>query len=118
MKTTLKGHGKYYPGCFYGLVLSLPFVVEYLVIAYPHFKSVGTVVQVILFVVPILLMYFLFLFVGKRFHDFTERMYDRFSFSSAHSKHWDDFTEIVSMFLLLLLFMVIVQVSEHIRRRA
>ena len=115
MKTTLKGHGKYYPGCFYGLVLSLPFVVEYLVIAYPHFKSVGTVVQVILFVVPILLMYFLFLFVGKRFHDFTERMYDRFSFSSAHSKDWADFTEILSMLALLVAFMAIVLISERIR---
>ena len=72
-------------------------------------------ISAVFLVAAVIVVYFLFCFVGKKLHDLTQRFYERFSLTSNHSEMLADFTEIGSMFAGLAVFFAVVAVREKNR---
>jgi len=115
MKTTLKGRGRYYPGCIYASIMSLGACAVLMVFFADHLHGFVSGINAVVLIAAMIVMYLLFCFVGKKLHDLTQRFYERFNLTSNHSEILADFTEIGSMFALLALFFIAVAIHEKMR---
>ena len=118
MKHTLKGVGRYYPGCLYGYMLAIILMLVLLLSGVPlDFFNTNT--GRVVLIVAVLVGIAAFMSVGKRLHDWTVKLLHKKHGSMSKAKKKGQILEIVifiSFDLLLLLtplaFMWITSHSE------
>ena len=115
MKTTLKGWTRYQPGCIYGAIMTAFTAAALLLLFGSYLPELVNGISAVFLVAAVIVVYFLFCFVGKKLHDLTQRFYERFNLTSNHSEILADFTEIGSMFAVLAAFFIAVAIYEKMR---
>ena len=116
MKTTLKGWRRYYPGCVYAAIMSLIAWFFAMLLFADHLHEFVSGINSLFLIIAMIVVYFLFCFVGKKLHDLTQRFYERFNLTANHSEILADFTEIGSVFAVLATFFIAVAIYEKMRR--
>lgn len=116
MKRTLKGRGRYFPGCCYGMLITLP-VISLPVIILTFFPEkakkladFGEEKAIFIFMAVFLLLYWIGTKIGKKIFDFTKRKYEEKTDDSSKSYKMAVFTEfgvfVVLMIIIPLIFAV------------
>ena len=103
MKRRLKGYGRYIPGFLYALLMIILFAEGYGVIISSHIVKADNYIISILLLLPLLPILLIFMKIGKKIFDFTERIYLKRFRKGNDAYHLASVTELAIVFGIIFL---------------
>jgi len=112
MKTTLKGNARYFPGCLYALLISAPVLIIIGILIKPGYKNLGTPGIVFIFVICVLI-YIMFMSVGKRIFESTQKSYEKKGKTAEKAKKYAEITEAIVFFFGVVVIAFVVTILQQ-----
>ena len=113
MKRTLKGRGRYFPGCLYSMIITMIVaVIPIFFIDYwkdnidKFFENSNAEIFSVGFTLFFGIIYFIAVKIGEKFFNFTERKFEERTGDSLKSHKMAVFTEFISILALMVIILL------------